>query len=525
MSVRSYIAPLSPLPPYRALPGPWQVFPGLSWQGEPLLRGLATPDGEDVRGAWVAAWSTVLAAWHGAGPRRGLYACIVTDDPEGALRRMFAAWGPPVVLVSPRDARRLQAELTLRPERQGLTRVFSPQEPSELQQILHLAQSPWVMFGEGAVEELAPHVLQHERDVSEALALLEPWVARVGLRADGALCVESAQRAPVLEVLQGLGPVQSAEEDFASGWRPVSTPESAPDTLHVRGQGPLSSLLQPSIRRVWLEETTWVDVEALASLPAPEALVAQTGLLWSLEGLHALRRLELAGPPLAGWDPAHTPRLEALTLERASAASLQSMAGAPSLRTLCIFNTDDPGAALQAISSFSGLEQVELGFAAPDLSWTSELTELRQLRIALGGAQALDLSPLARCHHLESLALPHAALRSLRPLEGLPLRELVVFADGLALEPLARLPKLERLTLRGGGLPSALAEQLSGVRALALLDVEQVSVAPLQRLPALQALDLSGSTVADPEALAGLPGVRVGPWSAPPTNPGSPSPT
>jgi Leucine-rich repeat (LRR) protein len=142
----------------------------------------------------------------------------------------------------------------------------------------------------------------------------------------------------------------------------------------------------------------------------------------------------------------------------------------------------------------------------------ASLAQLRELIVDGGTSEGLDaLADLPQLHTLaqrpgvgpiDGLAHGFAALRSL----DLSARTNVHALGRDALAPVAKLAKLEVLTLHDGGWSdlSALAE-LHALQHLDLRSTDTSSLAPLAKLTRLETLDLSGCTeVTNIDALAQL---------------------
>jgi len=118
-----------------------------------------------------------------------------------------------------------------------------------------------------------------------------------------------------------------------------------------------------------------------------------------------------------------------------------------------------------------------------------------------------DALPLRGWRHLEALNLEGTGVTDLRPLESLPLTELVLSETKVAdLSPLASWPKLRWLGLRR--IPAQDFSVLAGLTALEFLDLGFTSVRDLrllQNLTALRSLALWGTPVDSLEPLVGLP--------------------
>lgn len=168
----------------------------------------------------------------------------------------------------------------------------------------------------------------------------------------------------------------------------------------------------------------------------------------------------------------------------------------------------------QQISDLSPLAGLPLEY----LSLTgNQVSDLRPLS-GMTGLQVLDLGEnpvrsaevLAELTALQQLTLEATGIRSVESLRGSGLRFLNVRDTEVAdYTPLASCPNLSRLIL--GEMPDGAAQTLSGLiglEELRLYATQGVDLLQFAGFQKLRNLDLFGSTVSHPEALALLPELR-----------------
>jgi hypothetical protein len=162
-------------------------------------------------------------------------------------------------------------------------------------------------------------------------------------------------------------------------------------------------------------------------------------------------------------------------------------------------------AILSHLGNLAGLRKLFIASSTPVLSLEplSQLTSLTDLSLVGGwgvseeelGTRTIDLSPLTHLVNLVTLSLPHqltptdlSFLRGLEQLEQLVLGNCMQLAD---FSPLAHLPRLSSLTVRGyqreecrlGGLPALTSLSLADIRAetLVLTDFPRLHTLHLER--------------------------------------------
>ncbi len=167
------------------------------------------------------------------------------------------------------------------------------------------------------------------------------------------------------------------------------------------------------------------------------------------------------------------------------------------------------------------------------ISDLSPLSGLPLEYLSLTGNQISDLAPLTSCQTLRVLDLGENPVRNAGILTQLPLlREVVLEATGITsvdtfagsaiqslnvrttwvtdYTPLERCPNLTRLII--GDLPDGAAQTLAGLTSLEELRLYSspgVDLTFFSEYQMLQDLDLYGSTISNPEALAQLPRLRA----------------
>lgn len=168
----------------------------------------------------------------------------------------------------------------------------------------------------------------------------------------------------------------------------------------------------------------------------------------------------------------------------------------------------------QQISDLSPLAELPLEY----LSLTgNQVSNLRPLS-GMTGLQVLDLGEnpvrsvdaLSGLTALQQLTLEATGIRSVESLRGSGIRSLNVRSAEVAdLSPLASCPNLARLIV--GEMPGGAAKTLSGLTGLEelrLYATQEVDLSHFAGLQKLCNLDVYGSTVSHPEALALLPKLR-----------------
>ena len=522
-----YTTPISPLPPWRGLRGPFQAPIGLTWQGQPLVRSRLVSTAEDVEDCAYPSWPTLLETWYGPCPRRGLCAVLLgpADAHSLALERLQSRFGPPTLVVPWSKTRRLADQLGIpRPDR-GQPAAFSVPALRQLRDQRHDWRGGWLLFGvtalqpfldqQGTVHAPGPKLTE----LSELVDHLGHCAVRVSLEGEPSTGLvtrmETAAPQALVHALEGLATPVPMERWFEDRQRerlwPARTAALEAKGLSVWGDGPLGRFAGAKAQRVSLHDSDWIDATPLATLPELHTLRATRGALWSIAGLTGLRTLRLGDSPLR--DPhelAALPRLERLSLEWARVDALRALAAAPGLRHLELFETDDDALAMDALGALVRLRTLTLhGVSPKTLAPLSTLTHLRSLTLERGTRDPIDLRPLAPLTALRKLDVLYPQVSSLETLTGLRLNNLSLCAFDLDLSPLARMPALRRLSLRGEPLPEALLPQLGHLQHLNLMDMTDLQVAPLRQLTGLRTLTVAGADVVDPEALKSLDGVRI----------------
>ena len=182
---------------------------------------------------------------------------------------------------------------------------------------------------------------------------------------------------------------------------------------------------------------------------------------------------------------------------------------------------------LELLAQCSNLQVLVLDYQ--QISDLSPLAELPLEYLSLTGNQVSDLSPLAGMAELQVLDLGENPVHSAEVLSGLPgLREVTLEATGITsveafrgsrirtlnvrttwvkdYTPLETCPDLTRLVT--GSIPEGAVETLAGLTGLEELRLYSTPGLDLTLLAGfrdLRALDVYGSTISHPEALAGLP--------------------
>lgn len=181
---------------------------------------------------------------------------------------------------------------------------------------------------------------------------------------------------------------------------------------------------------------------------------------------------------------------------------------------------------LELLAQCTGLRVLILDYQ--QISDLSPLEELPLEYLSLTGNEVSDLSPLAGMTQLQVLDLGENPVRAAETLAELPaLREVTLEATGITSVEVFRGSKIQSLNVRTtwvtdyapleecpnltrlitGSMPEGAAETLGGLvglEELRLYSTPQLDLTLVQRLQSLQAVDFFGSTVAHPEALAGL---------------------
>ena len=266
-----------------------------------------------------------------------------------------------------------------------------------------------------------------------------------------------------------------------------------PPRIRVRrGRAATETDLQPLARLPVLEsldlhiETT--DLQGLSTATSLVRLNVRSRRLndiRALGGLPNLRKLHLTAPALVNLEPLHHLRaLAFLTLQLRALRDLRCLTELHHLAMLsmgfCERVTD-----LSPLQRLPGLRSLRLRHVAPNLSLDGLMGHpaLRQLIIARW--RGADLTPVASLPTLEDLRLIHV--------------------DASSVAPLAGLPRLERLTLKG-------CTRLTDLNGLG--DLPQLTDLVISDCPALT--DLSGLHPSSPWAQPSLQVLRLDGTAVPP---------
>lgn len=328
--------------------------------------------------------------------------------------------------------------------------------------------------------------LSHLRELEIAGCRQEEWDSYECYNERGARPSERGGPPPLVTPLEDISPLANLRE----------LQSIRLDSTLVTDLAPLSGLAK--LRALHLFHTPATRLPALPK--SLEILEADSSALEDIEGLRDL------------------PRLETLSLWSSRARSVDALEHDTALRTLRVSGSLLSGliTSLEGLSKLSGLTSLSLSeMDAVDLAPLANMSALTKLHIKNSGV--LGIAPLANLKQLAELELdatrwtpgssrftehgknddyhylPHPEeVIDLVPLGGLrELRTLSLAGRPGSLAPLAKLTKLEQVTLGGGpeSYPTFDLAHLRNAKNLSTLDIEQGQPSRLADIGALTSLE------------------------------------